>query len=716
MQKIKKIGNSILFGGIIFLLFLVAFESFIQIPSWLAVVGRMHPMFLHFPIVLLLISFFTIWIPAGRDGDNEWLDLLRLVAALSAIVVAIMGMLLSLEGGKAGETLVLHKWGGVLVAVFGFLFYAWYDLLKKRSLWAKPFTIIAALTIIVTGHWGADLTHGADFVLAPIRSDEQKLVPPEEAIIFADIIQPILEKKCVSCHGGNSLKGKLSLKDVKGMLAGGKTGALFIPGQPDVSLLIKRLHLPLEDKKRMPPASKPQLTETEAALLYAWIRSGAVTEEKLFSLPEKDSFRVLASAYLVPGGEDIAAPVYDFEAADESRIAALNNNYRGIVPLGKNSPALSVNFHGRNVYNTKALEEILPLKKQIVELNLSRLPVKDEDIKVIRQLENLRKLNLNYTSVTSKGIEQLGGLPHLRELALSGTGVTSGALERLLPALSISSLYIWDTKIDSNQLRSLKTKFAKVYIESGFVDDKGEMIALSPPAIKTPAGVFDKSISLEMKHPFKGVEIRYTLDGSQPDSLNSPIYSAPVNIDSNVTVIAKAFKPGWYGSKAVQSAFLRRGVTPDSVILATSPDPKYSPASASILVDGQLGDYGNYGSGEWFGYQKNEAAYYLLFDHPVTVQSVLLNMMQNLGGHIFPPVKIEVWGGMNKDQLKPFGKMMPPNPAKDEPSGFIQDRVSFSPAQVQCLKLVVQPVKSLPQWHAAKGNPGWAFISEIIVN
>lgn len=717
MQKVKKTGNGILFGGMIFLLFMVAFERFIEVPSWLAVIGRMHPMFLHFPIVLLLISFFTVWIPVTKDGENEWLGLLRLVAALSAVIAAIMGMLLSLEDGRAGETLQLHKWGGILTAVFGFLFNACYPWIRRRALLAKSFTVMATIAIIGTGHWGAGLTHGEDFVLAPIRSNEQRLVPPEEAVIFADVIQPILQRKCVNCHGGSSIKGELLMKDAEGVLTGGKTGPLFIPGQPDASLIIKRIHLPLEDKKRMPPPTKPQLTETEAALLYAWIKAGAVTNEKLFSLPEKDSFRVLATAYLSPADNEAEAPVYAFEAADEEKVASLNNNYRVIVPLGKGSPALSVNFYGRNVYNSKSFEEILPLKKQIVELNLSRLPVKDEDIKVIQQLENLRKLNLNYTDVTAKGAEQLAGLQHLRELTLSGTHITSAAIEKLLSSSSISSLYIWDTKkIDSNQVKSLKEKFTKVYIESGFADNGNEVIALSPPVIATPAGVFDNSIQLEMKHPFKGVEIRYTMDGSEPDSLNSPVYTAPVTIDSNITIIARAFKPGWYGSKAVQSSFIQRGVTPDSIILATNADPKYAPVNTSVLLDGQLGDFANYANGEWFGYQKNEAAYYLLFKNPVTVKSVLLSMMQNLGGHIFPPVKIEVWGGMNKDDLKRLGRITRPVPAKSERSRLIQDRVSFTPASVQCIKLVVEPVKSLPAWHDAKGNPGWVFVSEIVVN
>ena len=224
MQKITKFGSAILFGSMVFLLFLVVFERILHIPGWLAVAGRMHPMFLHFPIVLLLLSFFTVWIPKGKDHTDQWLNLLRLIAALSAAITAIMGMLLSLEDGRSGDLLQQHKWGGVLVAIFGFLFYSYFPLLSKRVIFTRSFTVIATLVIIVTGHWGADLTHGEDYVLAPIKKNEIRTVPPEQAIIFADVIQPILEKKCVSCHGEASIKGELLLSDLKGVLAGGKSG------------------------------------------------------------------------------------------------------------------------------------------------------------------------------------------------------------------------------------------------------------------------------------------------------------------------------------------------------------------------------------------------------------------------------------------------------------------------------------------------------------
>lgn len=714
MRTLIRIGSGVLFGGMIFLLFLVVFESFLHIPSWLAVAGRMHPMFLHFPIVLLLISFFTMWIPSGRATKDDWFVMLRLVAALSAVITAILGMLLSLEDASEGELLLWHKWGGVTIAILGFLFYSYHDFLVRHILFAKLFTLAATVGIILTGHWGANLTHGADYVLAPILK-QKELAPPDKAIVFADVIQPIFESKCISCHSESKLKGELLLENLKGVLAGGKSGPLFIPGNPDTSLLMRRIHLPVDDKKRMPPASKPQLTETETALLSAWIKSGAVTESKLFSLPETDSFRVLATAYL-KGDKMATDPVYDFEPADEKKVLALNNNYRIVVPLGKNSPALSVNLYGRNVYSSKTLEELLPVKQQIIELNLARLPVKDEDMKVIQQLTNLEKLNLNYTDITGKGIEQLTTLAKLRELTVAGTGVTANALEKILPLPELESVFIWDTKIDSLEIKPLQKKFSKVNIETGYVDKGDVIVALSPPIIETKQGIFNNSTSLQIKHPFKGVDIRYTLDGTTPDSVNGNLYTDPIAIDKTVTLTATAYKKGWYGSPVAQAVFIKRGMTPDSIAFLTKPDPRYSADQATLLSDGTLGDYDNHSNGEWLGYRNNEAAYEMFFNNPISPQTVLLNMLQNTRGYIFPPAKVQVWGGMDNKKLQLLATLHPKIPAKNEAAKPLQESINLASAEIRCLKIVIQPVNPLPAWHEGKGQRAWVFLSEIVIN
>jgi len=649
-----------------------------------------------------------------RSENAEIYNVLRLVAALFAVITAIMGLLLSIGESRSGDVLEWHKWGGIGIAIIGFLFYSFHSFFENRKIVGKSFTIIAAAGLALTGHFGADLTHGDDYLLAPIEK-EKKLVPPDKAIVFQDVIKPIFERKCFGCHSEANIKGGLSLADSMGLTKGGKTGPLFIPGQASLSLMIRRIHLPEDEKKHMPPKSKTQLTGEEIALLHAWIQSGAVLNQKLISLPAKDTFRMLASRYLSPDENIIDESVYDFPAADEEKIKSLNTNYRVIEQQGINSPALAVHFYGKNNFSSKALEELLALKQQITELSLARMPVQDAEMKLIEQMPNLEKLNLNYTEVTDNGIEQLNDLKKLQEVALSGTAVTQNALMKLLPLPQLSSVFVWNTKIDSMQAASLRNKFKKVRIETGFVDNGQIMIALSPPIVETPTGMFDTHEQIEMKHPFKGVEIRYTLDGTKPDSVNSALYKEPINISNDTTLNARAFKKGWYGSEPVQAVYIKKGYKPDSVELITQPDPEYKLTKPDLLTDNDLSGI-NVGIGGWLSYRKNDAVYYLYFNKAVTVQHVLVNMLKGTDQYIFPPQKLEVWGGIDKQHMKQLGTLTPQMPRQNEPPVLIQPQIRFASTEVKCLKIIAQPIKALPPWHEGKGERGWIFISEIVVN
>ncbi|MGN6619112.1 MAG: c-type cytochrome domain-containing protein [Ilyomonas sp.] len=714
MQTIRKIGDGFLFGGIIFLLFLLVFQNRVFIPNWLQVIGRMHPMLLHFPIVLLLLSFLTAWLPL-KDKNNEGLMLLRLIAALSAVITAIMGLLLSFTEGMSGSTLQWHKWTGVSIALLGFVFYTFPQLFSNRKVFEKCYTLFAAMIIILAGHFGADLTHGENYLVAPVTAEE-KLVPVDEAIIFKDVIKPILDKKCASCHGEGSMKGGLILQDTADLLRGGKTGPLFIAGDPDKSLIIHRLLLPEDEKKHMPPITKPALAKDEIALIHAWIKAGAVMNTKLISLPAKDSFRILASRFLAPSDQPLDQPVYDFPAADEKKIAALNNNYRVIEQQGFNSPTLAVHFYGRYAYDKKSMEELLPIKQQIIELSLAKMPVKDEEMQVVKQMVNLQKLNLNYTDITSKALDQLQTLKKLNELTLAGTSISVQSLQQLMSSLpQLASVVIWDTKMDSTQIVSLQNKFKKIHIETGYKDDGQTMIALSAPMIKKPSSVFDNEIAIELKHPFRGVEIRYTLDGSEPDSINGAVYKEPLQLDSSAFLIAKAYKQGWYGSNEVKAFYAKRGFKPDSIQLNTEPNPRYN-AKATILSDDDLGDV-NFGNGQWMGYHKDDASYTLYFNEPKNVKQVLVGSLTSTGAYIFPPVEVEVYGGKEKGDMKLLGKIKPKTPQKGEEPSLNPYKISFASTEVKCLKVIAKPLTVLPSWlHPPKGERPWVFVSEIVVN
>src|SRR5262245_61817671 len=146
MQLVKKIGEGILLGTFFFLLFILVFEQRLQVPDCLQVVGRMHPMFLHFPLVLLIVSFITLWLPIQKE--NEWLHLLWFCAALSAVITSIMGLLLSLQESSDSNILNLHKWGGIGISLFGTTFYWFHSFFRNKEIVGKTFTVLATTCII----------------------------------------------------------------------------------------------------------------------------------------------------------------------------------------------------------------------------------------------------------------------------------------------------------------------------------------------------------------------------------------------------------------------------------------------------------------------------------------------------------------------------------------------------------------------------------------
>jgi len=178
--------------------------------------------------------------------------------------------------------------------------------------------------------------------------ERAEVVPIEQALVFDHLIKPILDTKCVSCHNPDKLKGKLVLTDSISIHKGGKSGKLFVSGNPEISLLINRIHLAPENKKHMPPSGNSQLTPDEKELLRLWIKTNTRFNQKIVSLPPKDSLRLLATAFF-NSGEAIDEP-FDFSAADEETVKMLNTNSCVVSPLAKNSPALSV-----SIYNKKPI-------------------------------------------------------------------------------------------------------------------------------------------------------------------------------------------------------------------------------------------------------------------------------------------------------------------------------------------------------------------------
>jgi mono/diheme cytochrome c family protein len=89
-------------------------------------------------------------------------------------------------------------------------------------------------------------------------------------------VQPILQLRCAVCHGRQRREAGLDVRTKASLLAGGKSGPAIVPGAPEQSLILKRIHA-----GEMPPrrllvkvAVKP-MAKHEIEMLSQWIAAGA---------------------------------------------------------------------------------------------------------------------------------------------------------------------------------------------------------------------------------------------------------------------------------------------------------------------------------------------------------------------------------------------------------------------------------------------------------
>jgi uncharacterized membrane protein len=722
MQGWKNSLFNICFTLNCLLLFLLLFENRLTVPAWLQVTGRMHPLLVHFPIVLIVLYALSSVISAVQrpktDSAHDSInDLLLLLAALSSVVTALMGLFLSREEGYDREALQWHKWSGAILSVLTLSWYYFKNQLQSIKVLPYFFSFLVFGIILFTGHEGAIITHGQNFILAPVMPEKKKpVVPFEEAIVFADLVKPILEEKCMSCHNSRKAKGELVMESEELLLKGGKTGKLWDSTADDFGLMLRRVHLPLEQKKHMPPHGKPQLTEEELEIITQWIKKGSDFKLKATDLPPEDELRVIAIKTLM----DAQIAQYDFEEADPSDIQKLNTINRVVAQESLNSPALIVSFFNSQLFKPEQLNELEGIRKQIVSLDLSKMPVNDADIKMISEFENLRRLHLNFTNITGASLKELQKLKFLRTLSLSGTKVNAEKLEQLKDFPQLKTIYAWNIPVTSVALKQIQSNAKHIRFETGF---RGDTITLklSPPILQNDEQIITSAVPLKLKHYLPGVSIRYTTDDSEPDSIHSAIYKPGEIINGNTIIRAKAFKPGWIGSDMLDVLFYKQTYKPDTIIFLTPTDSFYS-GSSKLLTDFDKGTT-NFREGNWLAWRRKRMEVLMEYQKPVVVQSVTLSSMIDVYRFIMPPLSVEIWGGEDKNNLKLLGRIVPEQPApmkKDvliKAPAFLKGfECKFKPVSIKYIKIVGTPVFKLPKWHTSSGDVGYIFVDEILVN
>jgi hypothetical protein len=101
-------------------------------------------------------------------------------------------------------------------------------------------------------------------------------LPPEQVEFFESRIRPVLAQDCYECHrSGEKVRGGLALDSRDGLLAGGDSGAVVVPGDPAGSLLLKMIRHDVDDESLKMPKAGAQLESEVLADFEKWIAMGA---------------------------------------------------------------------------------------------------------------------------------------------------------------------------------------------------------------------------------------------------------------------------------------------------------------------------------------------------------------------------------------------------------------------------------------------------------
>jgi uncharacterized membrane protein len=587
-------GLSILSNVILVLqvfMVLLCFADLSALPEAVLFAGKLHPVMLHLPITLILLLLPFSLFAANRTNQENIASIFQLmlhVAALISTLTAIAGFFLAAGGAYDADSLVIHKWLGVSIAILSHaLIYLNKVLHRKPMAWNT--VLVLTIGIAVAGsHFGGTLTHGEGF---------------------------------------------FSFNKIRNIVS--------------------------ENEK-----------------------------------------------------------TYSFSPASTSVIEKLNNPFRRILKVSANSPALVVKFSIKEKFDINLLKECKEIAEQIVELNLSGMPVDDQVFPILAGFENLEKLNLNATSIAGTGIDALTRLKKLQQLSVVNTAVGMQAILPLVKIASLKQVFIWNTSIGEKDIVLLKSKSAKIKWELGYQANKNEILQLSPPYLEdNDKLIFENDLDIVLKNPFPNAKIRYTTDGLPPDSINGKIYTNALHTKELLRIKAVTTLNGWITSEVIDFTVYPKGIACDSATLLSKPNRGRS-FGAKILIDGKKG-YSQTADqlyNSWLGFKKEDFKAGFHFGSSPNLQQVVVStadMTNSSGASVFPPTKITIKGGKNPKNLKTIGSLSPEMPIMKRPNASIPYVIPIKPGKYPYIEIEMLALKSLPDWHQEKGQMGFVFLDEV---
>ena len=433
-----------------------------QISDFVIFIGRFHPLIVHLPIGFLILGFILHLVAKFEKFKNSEhiVDFTLLIGGISAFGACVLGYMLSLEGGYGDDAIFIHQWSGIALTIISFILLAIRKWQIGNLIVQRVGFILVMIVLTLTGHFGGNLTHGSTYLVQyapnPIRVIAglppkieriyRKIDHIDSALVFEDVLMPILDARCMSCHNEEKLKGELLLTSLKDLMKGGESGKAIVPGKSAASELFKRITLAHDDEDFMPPEGKTPLSKEQVKMIEWWIDEGAKPKASMISLNASSEIKDRFEKYLHIG-KYMTLLNDPIDPIDPSIIEEIESSGFTVSVLAETVNYLDVTVKNGVKISKKQLETLEQAKEHIVWLDLKNSGLEDDYFNVINSLPNLLKLRVDRNEITDNGVNQLTDLNNLEYINLSFTKITDASLASLNKLEKLNKTYYYSTGV-----------------------------------------------------------------------------------------------------------------------------------------------------------------------------------------------------------------------------------------------------------------------------
>ncbi|EAR00001.1 FN3 associated domain-containing protein [Maribacter sp. HTCC2170] len=680
-------------------------------------IGHLHPLLVHLPIGILAIGFILELLYKKKPSETakDIVLVVLLIGFISSLVSLGSGWLLG-EDGSYDETLLFrHRWLAVAFTVFTGLLYV----LKKSTnhLAGKtyfPVFIITLILLSITGHYGGSMTHGEDYLFADNKEEKVIIENVDEALVYTDIVQPIFNAKCVSCHNPSKVKGGLLMNNQTNLLAGGDSGSILDSvSKTEPSLMLMHLRLPLEHEDHMPPKGKIQPTAEELQLIEWWMTNNNCFDCVAGPMDKSEELQKILKSLEVDNSPR-ALIAKEVEPVSYDWLLALNNSNISASTLAEDNPLVEVSLYGRKDLTKQDFKILKKYAKNIVELNLGNTNFNDTLAAVLPSFKHLTKLQLQRTGITDLTVDKIAELDYLESLNLYGNAVNDESLTKLNALPNLTNLYLFGTNVTSKAIAKYTSAHPKTVVEGQVDSELFKPTRLEPPIIIADKDFFKDSLQIELDYAFDDVDIHFTLDGSEPDA-KATKYTQPILITESTLLKAVTVAEDYKPSKLSESDFKRFKYDYAGIALNKSPNERYKGHGAATLNDLKRGST-NFVDGNWLGFEGRHITATVELGKKETISTVSVGTLSSPEKWIFYPTGFNVWTSTNGTDFKLVKRHKVGTEKINTLTRFRFFDVHIPPTQAKYVRVEVKSQLKNPSWHPNPGGKSWLFVDEIVLN